>query len=58
VDAYDPGTDSWTTVAALPQAVQGTGAVVVDGRLFVPGGGPSAGGAEQTTLLQVLALPR
>ena len=55
VDAYDPRTDSWTALAPLPTSVQGTGAVVTDGQLFLPGGGSTAGGAEQSTVLQVLA---
>jgi N-acetylneuraminic acid mutarotase len=57
VEAYDPGTDTWTALAPLPQPVQGTGAAVTDGRLFLPGGGPTAGGSEQSTLLQVLTVP-
>ena len=57
VEAYDPGTDAWTALSPLPTSVQGTGAAVWDGQLFLPGGGPSAGGDEQSTVLQVLAPP-
>ena len=58
VDAYDPGTDSWTALTPLPQPMQGIGAAVTDGQLFVPGGGPTPGGTDQSTVLQVLAVPR
>jgi hypothetical protein len=56
-DAYDPRTNTWTALPPLPQAMQGIGAAVTDGHLFVPGGGPTAGGTEQSTLLQVLSVP-
>jgi hypothetical protein len=57
VEAYDPGTDSWTALQPLPQPMPGTGAAFVDDRLFLPGGGPTAGGSEQSTLLQMLTVP-
>ena len=55
VDAYDPVTRTWTTLAPLPSGRQGIGAVVVDGALLVPGGAPSAGGSEQTSVLLQLS---
>jgi hypothetical protein len=45
VEAYDPGTNSWSQRAALLQAVAKPGAVTTGGRIFVIGGdgpgGPS-----------------
>jgi N-acetylneuraminic acid mutarotase len=38
VEAYDPATDQWRTVAPLPIAIHHPAAAVVDGRLFVVGG--------------------
>jgi hypothetical protein len=38
--------------------MHGIGAAVTDGQLFVPAGGPTPGGADQSTVLQVLAVPR
>jgi hypothetical protein len=58
VDGYDPGTDSWTALTPVPQPVQGTGAVVSGAQVFLPGGGPAAGGTQQSTVLQVLSVPR
>jgi N-acetylneuraminic acid mutarotase len=58
VDAYDPDTDTWTALISLPHPMQGIGAAVVGGQLFVPGGGPTAGGTQQSTELHVLSVPR
>lgn len=38
VEAFDPATDQWKTVAPLPLAVHHAAAAVADGRLFVVGG--------------------
>jgi len=57
VDAYDPKTDTWTALTPMPQPMQGIGAAVTDGQLFVPGGGPAAGGSQQSDVLQVLSVP-
>src|ERR1700712_5872393 len=35
---YDPATDQWSTVARLDHALNHTGAVVLDNRLYVVGG--------------------
>ena len=37
-DAYDPATDSWSTLAPMRTPRHGTGAAAHDGRLYVPGG--------------------
>ena len=49
-EEYDPATDTWRTLAPMPTPRHGFyGATMVEssggGRLFVPGGGPQAGGA-------------
>ena len=53
-EAYDPASNRWTELAPLPLPVQGIGAAVVDGAVYVPGGGPVAGPAEETPVLQIL----
>jgi N-acetylneuraminic acid mutarotase len=40
VEAYDPATDTWTAKASLPVPVTGSAAAVVDGIIYVVGGGP------------------
>ena len=40
---YDPVLDAWSTVEALPTSRHGLGSAVVDGTLYVIGGGTSAG---------------
>ena len=37
-EAYDPITDSWTTLPPMKTPRHGTGAAGLDGRLYVPGG--------------------
>jgi hypothetical protein len=39
--------DAWTTLQPLPSGRHGTGAGVVDGVAYVPGGGPVNGGSLQ-----------
>jgi N-acetylneuraminic acid mutarotase len=41
VEAYDPATDSWTPKASLPLPVTGSAAAVVNGIIYVAGGGLS-----------------
>ena len=52
--AYDAGQDRWLPIAKLPVAVQGTQAATVNGQVYLPGGGPVAGGSQQTATLQIL----
>jgi N-acetylneuraminic acid mutarotase len=55
-EAFDPQTNLWRTYAPLPEGRHGTGAAVVDGRLYVPGGGPLNGGSLQSATLFVFTL--
>jgi len=43
VEAYDPWTDQWQTLPPMPTARHGLGAAVVDGTIYVIGGGPTPG---------------
>lgn len=53
-DVYDPSTDTWTKMPAMPTPVHGvTGAVFANGLIYLPGGGVSLGGASGSTLHQV-----
>ncbi|MBN1147486.1 MAG: hypothetical protein JXA78_09530 [Anaerolineales bacterium] len=38
VDRYDPVSDTWTKMASKPTAVQEINAVVIGGKIYVPGG--------------------
>jgi non-specific serine/threonine protein kinase len=38
VQRYDPATDRWTTLPALPQPISGAGAAIIDHQLIVAGG--------------------
>lgn len=38
VEAYDPTTDSWESLAPMPTPRHGMGAATWDGRLYIPGG--------------------
>jgi uncharacterized protein (TIGR03437 family) len=42
-DEYNPATDTWTPLASLPTPRHGFYGATLDGRIFVPGGGPIAG---------------
>jgi hypothetical protein len=53
---YDEARDTWTAEPNLPLAVQGVGAVAVNNEIYVPGGGPVAGGNRQTNRLQVFMI--
>ena len=53
-EEYNPATDTWHTLAPMPTPRHGLhGATVIEsetgGRLFVPGGGPQAGGTFSST---------
>ena len=48
VTTYDPATDTWTELPALPMALQSTCAQVIDGRLIVTNGCVMDGVAGQT----------
>jgi N-acetylneuraminic acid mutarotase len=52
-EAYDPATDSWTTLAPLPTPRHGFGAGVFDGSLYTPGGAPTNGGGQQSDVNEV-----
>ena len=39
VEAYDIPTDTWTTIADLPTPRKAASAAVVDGKVYVIGGG-------------------
>ena len=52
--AYDPRSDKWTTLPNLPIAVHGLkGTAVIEGRIFLPGGGITLGGNSGTNAMQV-----
>ncbi len=38
VQRYDPATDQWTSLTAMPKPVSGAGAAIIDGQLLVAGG--------------------
>jgi non-specific serine/threonine protein kinase len=38
VQRYEPATDRWTSLAALPERISGAGAAIVNGRLLVVSG--------------------
>jgi len=42
-EVYDPTTNTWSTAAPMPIALHGHGAAVVDGVIYVIGGGPTPG---------------
>jgi len=55
-EAFDPGTDSWQSLAPLPLPMHGlTGAAYLDGRIHIPGGATHRGvsGADVTVSHQV-----
>jgi N-acetylneuraminic acid mutarotase len=52
--AYDPRADRWTSLPDLPIAIHGLkGSAVIDGRIFLPGGGITLGGNSGTNAMQV-----
>ena len=40
VEAYDPATDTWTAKASLPAPIMASAAAVINGIIYVTGGGP------------------
>jgi N-acetylneuraminic acid mutarotase len=51
---YDPRANRWTKLPDLPIAVHGLkGSAVIDGRIFLPGGGITLGGNSGTNAMQV-----
>ncbi|MSQ23559.1 MAG: kelch repeat-containing protein [Chloroflexi bacterium] len=53
-EVYDPRSDSWQKLEAIPIPVHGvTGAAYLDGWIHLPGGGTSRGGNSGSTLHQV-----
>jgi N-acetylneuraminic acid mutarotase len=54
VEAYDPTSNTWSTVAPLPIAVYAMGgAATADGKIYVAGGIVGAGGVGWTAALQI-----
>jgi N-acetylneuraminic acid mutarotase len=51
VEAYDPTTDSWTTLTPLPQGRHAFGAATVEGVAYFAGGAFVCGGGASTDLL-------
>jgi N-acetylneuraminic acid mutarotase len=43
LEAYDPASNSWTTVASMPIARSSAAAAAIDGKLYVVGGGSNVG---------------
>jgi N-acetylneuraminic acid mutarotase len=51
---YDPRADRWSRLPDLPIAIHGLkGSAVIDGRIFLPGGGITLGGNSGTNAMQV-----
>src|SRR4051812_10472709 len=50
VQRYDPATNQWTTMAALPERVSGAGAAIINGQLLVAGGESTAPAVVSTVL--------
>ena len=48
VESYDPNTNTWTSRAPLPRPRHGLGAVTVNGRVYVIGGGTTPGGSRSS----------
>lgn len=53
-DVYNPITDEWLALPDLPIPVHGvTGAALISGLIYIPGGGTSSGGSSGSTHFQV-----
>lgn len=53
-EAYDPRMNTWQRLTPMPTPTHGlTGAAVMDGRIYVPGGAISRGGNTGSTIHQV-----
>jgi N-acetylneuraminic acid mutarotase len=55
-EAYNPATDSWSTLAPLPTPRHGFDAAVFDSAVYTPGGAPSNGGGQQSDVNEVFTL--
>jgi N-acetylneuraminic acid mutarotase len=56
-EAYDPGSDSWFSLAPMPVPVHGvTGAAYLNGLIHLPGGGTEVGGSSGSTIHQVVSV--
>ncbi len=54
-EVYDPTTDTWHSLPPMPTPVHGvTGAAVIDGWIYLPGGGTAVGGSSGSTIHQVV----
>jgi len=51
VERYDPEMDEWTSLASKPTAVKDVGAVVIGGKIYVPGGQLASG--KTTDILEI-----
>lgn len=52
--SYDPGTDQWQEVLAMPQARHGHGTVMLAGKVYVIGGASKVGPQETSASVMVL----
>ncbi|MBE9604956.1 galactose oxidase [Acetobacteraceae bacterium H6797] len=50
MESYDPATDTWQSHAPMPTPRHGLGAVALEGRIHVAGGGPVVGGGIQSSV--------
>ncbi|APP78850.1 Kelch repeat-containing protein [Xanthomonas hortorum] len=55
VEAYDPATATWKTMAALPQGRHGTQAATIDGDLYLVAGSANRGGGPELDDVLVLS---
>jgi len=56
VDIYDPRTNTWRTGPALPTGRHGIFPLVVDGAIYVAGGGVEPG-PSRSAVMEILRLP-
>jgi N-acetylneuraminic acid mutarotase len=53
-DVYNPLTNMWTALPPLPTPIHGvSGAVFLNGLIYMPGGGTAQGGSSGSTIFQV-----
>lgn len=55
-EAYDPKSDAWTTLAALPHPRFGTGAVTIGSTIYLPVGATSLGAAGASDIMEKFVL--
>ncbi len=46
MEAYDPDTDSWSTVVSMPVGRHASGAVVIGNVAYIVGGNKGCGGSQ------------